>query len=127
METEKDFSRYGRVNYVLAKRLDLLKEVERLQASLGVTGDVSYTCETASHFYLYQVHARWEEFLAECRQKSNQHLDFVEQRFPFGPFFSNAPQPLFKVRDETTVSNETYESNFFTTSRCLENVLRRRF
>ena len=28
---EKDFSRYGRVNYVLAKRLDLLMEVQRLQ------------------------------------------------------------------------------------------------
>ncbi|VDO29345.1 unnamed protein product [Onchocerca flexuosa] len=27
LETEKDFSRYGRVNYVLQKRLDLLKEV----------------------------------------------------------------------------------------------------
>lgn len=55
LETTKDFSRYGRVNYVLAQRLELLKEVERLQQSLGVVGDVSYTCETAGHFFLYQV------------------------------------------------------------------------
>lgn len=48
-------SRYGRVNYVLARRLELLKEVGRLQESLDVPGDVSYTCETAGHFYLYQV------------------------------------------------------------------------
>ena len=34
LETEKDFSRYGRVNYVLAKRLDLLMEVQRLQVSI---------------------------------------------------------------------------------------------
>ena len=27
LETEKDFSRYGRVNYVLGKRLKLLEEV----------------------------------------------------------------------------------------------------
>lgn len=47
--------RYGRVNYVLARRLELLKEVGRLQESLDVPGDVSYTCETAGHFYLYQV------------------------------------------------------------------------
>lgn len=33
LETEKDFSRYGRVNYVLAKRLDLLLEVQRLQVT----------------------------------------------------------------------------------------------
>jgi intron-binding protein aquarius len=55
LQTEKDFSRYGRVNFILALRLELLQEVERLQKSLNVTGDVSYTCETASHFYLYQV------------------------------------------------------------------------
>ncbi len=55
METEKDFSRYGRVNYVLSQRLELLKEVERLQKSLKVEGDVAYTCETAGHFFLYQV------------------------------------------------------------------------
>lgn len=48
-------SRYGRVNYVLAQRLELLEEVARLQQSLGVPGDVSYTCETAGHFYMYQV------------------------------------------------------------------------
>lgn len=31
LETEKDYSRYGRVNFVLAKRLDLLEQVGRLQ------------------------------------------------------------------------------------------------
>jgi len=55
LETESDYSRYGRVNYVLSKRLELLKEVERFQQSLGVAGDVAYTCETAGHFFLYQV------------------------------------------------------------------------
>ena len=43
------------MNFILALRLQLLKEVERLQRSLGVVGDVSYTCETAGHFFLYQV------------------------------------------------------------------------
>lgn len=40
---------------MLARRLELLREVGRLQESLGVPGDVSYTCETAGHFFLYQV------------------------------------------------------------------------
>lgn len=31
LATDKDFSRYGRVNFILALRLELLKEVERLQ------------------------------------------------------------------------------------------------
>lgn len=55
LETEKDFSRYGRVNYILARRLELLEEVKRLQTTLQVKGDVAYTCETAGYFFLYEV------------------------------------------------------------------------
>ena len=47
--------RYGRVNYVLQQRLELLEEVGRLQKSLGVEGDVASTCETAAYFRLDQV------------------------------------------------------------------------
>jgi len=47
--------RYGRVNYVLAQRIELLQEVSRLQESIGVSSDMSYTCETAGYFYIYQV------------------------------------------------------------------------
>ena len=65
LSTEKDFSRYGRVNFVLGQRLELLDEVGRLQTSLGVSGDVAYTCETAGYFYMYQVLARWEKFLSK--------------------------------------------------------------
>merc|ERR1719508_301888 len=99
LETEKDFSRYGRVNYVLAKRIELLDEVTRLQRSLGVTGDVAYTCETAGYFYLYQVQSRWEEYLHKVAAHDNENnvsLEQVKEWFPFTSFFSNAPQPLFR-------------------------------
>ena len=36
LETEKDFSRYGRVNYVLGKRMELLAQVDKLQNSLKI-------------------------------------------------------------------------------------------
>ncbi|XP_076834067.1 LOW QUALITY PROTEIN: RNA helicase aquarius [Brachyhypopomus gauderio] len=100
LETEKDFSRYGRVNYVLARRLELLREVARLQESLGVPGDVSYTCETAGHFYLYQVMSRWEEYMSKVRCKPGQEVtpQDVASHFPFHKYFSNAPQPVFKGR-----------------------------
>lgn len=55
-----------------SKRLDLLTEVQRLQESLGVSGDVAYTCETAGHFFLYQVLARWEIFLATVKPANNK-------------------------------------------------------
>ncbi|XP_068993772.1 RNA helicase aquarius [Neodiprion pinetum] len=100
LETEKDFSRYGRVNYVLAKRLDLLMEVQRLQESLNVKGDVAYTCETAGHFFMYQILTRWERFNGRIKQRSgsNPSPNMVSQEFPFHKFFDNAPQPLFKER-----------------------------
>uniref|UniRef100_T1J5U4 RNA helicase aquarius n=1 Tax=Strigamia maritima TaxID=126957 RepID=T1J5U4_STRMM len=94
LETEKDFSRYGRVNYVLAKRLELLQEVQRLQESLDVPGDVSYTCETAGHFFLYQVLARWEAFVNKL--KKSKKSETIIENFPFSKFFDTAPQPIFK-------------------------------
>ena len=79
--------RYGRVNFILALRLELLGEVKRLQVcvcvvchplrvsvscyvtqdSLEVGGDVSYTCETAGHFYIYQVLSRWEAYMSKVK------------------------------------------------------------
>jgi hypothetical protein len=47
--------RYGRVNYVLARRIELLQEVSRLEKSMDASGDNAYTCETAGYFYIYQV------------------------------------------------------------------------
>eukprot|EP00959_Pyramimonas_sp_CCMP1952_P402311 8430678-Pyramimonas_sp.AAC.1 len=52
LDTDIDFSRAGRVNAMLARRLELLAEVEKLARTLGVAEDVGYTCETAGHFYL---------------------------------------------------------------------------
>ena len=100
LETEKDFSRYGRVNYVLAKRLELLDLVQRLQVSLGVGGDVAYTCETAGHFFRLHILARWEEYSARVRPSSRKPVDVqdVAKCFPFAKFFDDAPAPIFKGR-----------------------------
>ncbi|XP_017142398.1 RNA helicase aquarius isoform X2 [Drosophila miranda] len=124
LETEKDYSRYGRVNYVLAKRMDLLNQVQRLQEALGVSGDNAYTCETAGYFYLYNVMARWEKFQDQIRiHQEEADLDklrgLFEKDFPFGKFFADAPQPLFKGSTyedllATAESNFRYISDIFT-------------
>lgn len=116
LETEKDFSRYGRVNFVLAKRLELLNEVRKLQESLSVPGDVSYTCETAGHFYMYHVLARWEEFLSKVKPGKNKKVSVekVAEYFPFSKFFENAPQPLFKGR--------TYEEDMEKAEGCFRYI-----
>lgn len=37
-------------------------QVEKMAKQFKVAEDVSYTCETASHFWLLHVLARWEKF-----------------------------------------------------------------
>ncbi|RWS28225.1 intron-binding protein aquarius-like protein, partial [Leptotrombidium deliense] len=95
LETEKDFSRYGRVNYVLKKRLELLNQVQRLAESFEAAGDVAYTCETASYFFLYHVLSRWEEYMSKIYDKKDDPT-IVQKLFPFTKYFEDAPQPLFK-------------------------------
>ena len=121
LETEKDFSRYGRVNYVLAKRLELLEEVSKLQKSLGVVGDVSYTCETARYFFLYQVQSRWEEYMAKIEETKDPSISMIADLFPFNVFFrpAKAPNPLFEGKDfaedfETAQSCWRYIQDIFT-------------
>lgn len=72
------------MNYVLAKRLDLLNEVQKLQESLEVEGDQAYTCETAGYFYLYQILSRWEHFQSVVKPKSGHVSTFVFTNFSLG-------------------------------------------
>jgi intron-binding protein aquarius len=62
LDTELDFSRVGRVNAMLERRIALLAEVEAMAVQFGVPADAAYTCETAAHFWLLHVLSRWEKF-----------------------------------------------------------------
>ncbi|CAG8451805.1 2657_t:CDS:10 [Dentiscutata heterogama] len=98
LNTELSFSKYGRVNSFLEKRLALLSEVDRLSQSLEIGGEHGYTCETAGYFYLYHVLSRWEPYIDKCRQgleNGNVGVEIIRNEFPFSNYFHNAPQPLF--------------------------------
>uniref|UniRef100_A0A914HES8 Intron-binding protein aquarius n=1 Tax=Globodera rostochiensis TaxID=31243 RepID=A0A914HES8_GLORO len=97
LETEKDFSRYGRVNYVLTERQRLLEQVELLRTAVDETGDVSYSCETAGYFFRYTICKTWEYFVEEVQKVRSQQEnslpdDFVAEHFPFSKFFENRRQ-----------------------------------
>ncbi|XP_027360461.1 RNA helicase aquarius isoform X2 [Abrus precatorius] len=94
LATDLDFSRQGRVNAMLVRRLELLSEVERLARSLQLPEDVGYTCETAGYFWLLHIYSRWEQFLAACAENKEKPT-FVRDRFPFKEFFSDTPHPIF--------------------------------
>jgi hypothetical protein len=47
----------------------LRAQVEQMAKQLGVAENVSYTCETAAHFWLLHILARWEKFQAVAQQR----------------------------------------------------------
>ena len=120
LETEKDFSRYGRVNYVLSKRLELLEAVGRLATSLGLSTDAAYTCETAGYFFLYHVLSKWEAFQAELSLLSEEQKtsSFVAARFPFTAFFA---QDLGR---ELFIQESSFEEALEVASGCFRYIRR---
>lgn len=98
LENAGSWGKYGRVNAFLEKRLELLREVDRLAQSLQIPGAHGYTCETAGYFFTYHVLSRWEPYIHKVRaaeaQGSPQRED-VTAEFPFDAFFADAPQSLF--------------------------------
>ncbi|KNC74162.1 hypothetical protein SARC_13283, partial [Sphaeroforma arctica JP610] len=68
LDTEKIFSKFGRVEHILERRLQLLQHVQRLAETLGVQGDVGASCETAQYFYLHSIMSRWEEYLSKVKR-----------------------------------------------------------
>merc|ERR1719221_1365117 len=57
LEMEQSFSRIGRVNAIMKRRLELLTEIERLAKILIIPEMVNniFTCETAENFWLLHV------------------------------------------------------------------------
>ncbi|CAH8493790.1 unnamed protein product [Heterobilharzia americana] len=99
LDTEKDFSRYGRVDYILAKRIHLLQEVTRLAKTLNPSSAVPQlstdlpdsdttdpvnnfhlqTCETAQYFYVQEVLSRWEDFISKVASSTPHLINSAQQ------------------------------------------------
>ena len=113
------FSKQGRVEWSLARRAALLAQVSRLAVSLGVPGDVGYTCETAAYFHHQHVLPRIDAFRRVVKtataattaaasssssatknksgagQTAATSPSVVAESFPFTAYFADAPTPLF--------------------------------
>jgi intron-binding protein aquarius len=85
LETSKDYSKYGRVNYMLERRMILLREIKKLSDSLGVNIYHEFTCETAEIFYKYHVQSRWEEYSKLYLNRSTKPSDIAD-KFPFSNY-----------------------------------------
>lgn len=91
--SNKDFSRQGRVKYVLAKRMELLIRVSKLARVLDLDPGSGFTCQSAEYFDSYEIKPRWNQFLK--RTEALEEPKYVAEYFPFTKFFDDAPQPIF--------------------------------
>lgn len=80
LETAQNFSRNGRVNYMLQRRLLLLEEVQKLSKSLDINIYPEFTCETADILYKYHIESRWTEYEKVVLNDSKNE---VGVKFPF--------------------------------------------
>jgi len=76
--TAQNFSRNGRVNYMLERRILLLNEVQKLSRSLDINIYPEFTCETADILFKYHIESRWTEYEKLIAEKKD-----VALKFPF--------------------------------------------
>lgn len=109
IQSNKDFSRRGRIRHVLARRLELLVEVSRLARAIDLDPGQGFTCESADYFNFYHIISRWQEYIETI--KGTNETSKVGALFPFKQFFADAPQPLFKgesITDDFEVAKGCY-------------------
>ena len=79
LETEKDFSRLGRVNHMLTRRLELLVKVERLATSLEVAADVGYVPNPKEALVQTQVAIAAQTGFLGSQDAGNDNLFTIRQ------------------------------------------------
>ena len=119
LDTDSDFSKWGRVSASLELRQRVLGEVDRLGASMGVSGDVGYTCETAINFFKFHVTKRIVDYRAKCAQAKADGIaaSFVADAFPFTVFFSTAPGGI-----ESLFHRTSFDADYAAAEGCLRHL-----
>lgn len=106
LHTAEDFTRQGRVDATLTRRLELLQEVTRLASVMGLdsnmASDAAATCESAASFYLTHILSAMEAFetrIAEIRLNKQEGSASVPELFPFTNFFPTCKELIFDSND----------------------------
>jgi intron-binding protein aquarius len=120
LEVTGDFSRTGRVNFMLSRRLLLLNQVGFLAKSLEVYTHEEYTCESALNFYNIQVKSRIHEYELKIQNSISSTNWDIETTFPFSKFFSTQFFESSNLFDKIDQIDDFNRSRLFI--KYLENV-----
>uniref|UniRef100_A0A0N5B691 AAA_12 domain-containing protein n=1 Tax=Strongyloides papillosus TaxID=174720 RepID=A0A0N5B691_STREA len=96
LQTEEDFTRYGRVNYAENMRNELLGKVKVIKDSLKIEGDYEYSCETATQLFKIILTKMWKKFISEANKTENLY-----ESFPFKEYFE-------KVEKDENITTDSF-------------------
>ena len=85
MQTGDDFSKEGRVDAMLARRIDLLHRAERIALALSAPADLSASCESAAVLYSNHVAPEWLAL-----DSAIENGEDVKQRFKLYEYFGDS-------------------------------------
>ena len=94
LDTDANYSKYGRVDSFLERGAYYLSEVNRIAANLNAPGAHGNSCETADYFNSVYVKPTWTKYW-DAIQSEELGVQEIMETFPFHAYFSNAPHPLF--------------------------------
>jgi intron-binding protein aquarius len=116
LNLEKDFSKSGRIDYMLGRRIALLSQVLSLANSLEVFTHQEYSCETAMYFYNFHIKSRIEDY------KHNGVFYFAKYFGDYSKpqYYINQLEQIFKeiseIRAFELLRNNTERGNYLFTT-----------
>lgn len=94
LQTNGDFSKFGRTVYLGERRKKLLEQAKGLALTLKLDKERAELCETCEHFFRQFILSNWEKFLEKVSNKKTD-TKIIAKNFPFKIFFSDVRKPLF--------------------------------
>ncbi|KAJ2383351.1 hypothetical protein GGI05_005346, partial [Coemansia sp. RSA 2603] len=101
------YSKAGRVESFLERRVELLQRVQLLAESLRVTGDFGYTCDSAQVLFVAHVRVRWDAYRRRhLTADAKPSAADLAAAFPFTAFFDSLlGRPLFAADSQPTTED----------------------
>ncbi|MEN2498319.1 MAG: hypothetical protein MHMPM18_002621, partial [Marteilia pararefringens] len=128
--TEKDFSKLGRVNYLLQQRRKLLARIHILYTHFDPTHCPSaeaLTCELSHYFELQHILPRWQQFQDSTRQLEEINGVKLLEMYPFRHLLSHEDNIRVKEAHDIDsnakdVLTDHYQTNIDSIFRKLEII-----
>eukprot|EP01029_Cantina_marsupialis_P007120 TRINITY_DN1785_c0_g2_i1.p1 TRINITY_DN1785_c0_g2~~TRINITY_DN1785_c0_g2_i1.p1 ORF type:complete len:1334 (+),score=432.24 TRINITY_DN1785_c0_g2_i1:119-4120(+) len=113
LETDEDYSKFGRTNWCLGRRIELLNICSELAKSLDVDPDRCASCASADFFHFGEIQSRIEEFeMGVMTKKDTIKTSEIKEIFPFSKFFDTQGWDNGEIKEDMEVEKALENARF---------------